>query len=112
LFSESNTYFSAYSLCTSVHRRHRSGGFIIPLSKKIVAVCPVVAQNFNFTVGSKSFSSYGLFEWTEQVKIALRQVRTVGGLWQYLPMHFLQCSCCHSGDVLSRFVVEERDAFD
>jgi hypothetical protein len=42
------------------------------------------------------FSSCGLFEWTEQVKIAWHQVRTVGGVWQYLLMHFLQRFCCHT----------------
>jgi len=34
------------------------------------------------------------------------------GVWQYLPMHFLQCSCCHSGGVRTRVVMEETDAFD
>jgi hypothetical protein len=42
------------------------------LPKKFVVACPdIVAQKmFNFIVGSKSFSSYGLFGWTEEVKIA------------------------------------------
>jgi hypothetical protein len=35
-------------------------------------------------------SSHGLFEWAEQVKIALRQVMTLGGLWQYP-----QCISCN-----------------
>jgi hypothetical protein len=45
------------------------------------------------------------------MKIAWCQVRTVGGVWQYLPLHFLHCSCCHSGGVRTR-IVEETDAFD
>jgi hypothetical protein len=46
------------------------------------------------------------------VKIAWHQVRTVGRVWQYLPMHLLQCSCCHSGGVRTRVVLEETGAFD
>jgi hypothetical protein len=64
------------------------------------------------TVGSKSFSSYSLLEWIKQVKIAWRQVGAIGGMSEYLPTHFLQCSCCHSGGVSSRVYVEETDAFD
>jgi len=54
----------------------------------------------------------GLFEWTEQLNVFWRQVRTTGRVWQYLPILFLQCSCCYSGGVPMRVVVEEADAFD
>jgi hypothetical protein len=51
-------------------------------------------------------------ECIEQVKIAWRQFRTIGGVWQYFLRHFPQCSCCHRGGVRTRVLVEETDASD
>jgi hypothetical protein len=36
----------------------------------------------------------------------------VGGVWQHLPMHLFQRSCCQSGGVRMRVVVGETDSFD
>jgi hypothetical protein len=103
IFPKSNVYFSTYSPST----------FMCPFPKGLLLLVHVSLHwKFNFIIGSKSFPSYGLSEWTEQVKIAWRQVRTIGEVWQYLPIHILQCSCCHSGDVQTGVVVEETDAFD
>jgi hypothetical protein len=37
-----NTYFSTNSPCTSIHRRHHVGTFIMPLTKKNVVVRTVI----------------------------------------------------------------------
>jgi hypothetical protein len=68
-------------------------------------------KKLNFIVSSNYFSSSGLFERVEQVKIAWRKVRTIGGLWQYFTVHLFKCSYCHSGGVRTRAVVNT-DAFD
>jgi hypothetical protein len=52
---------------------------LCPYQKTLwLLVQPTLHKKFNFIVGFKSFSSYGLFEWPEEVKIAWCQDRTLG----------------------------------
>jgi hypothetical protein len=76
-----------------------------------VVALPVIMHK-SLTSSSALNLFYRLFEWTEQAKIVWRQVRNIGGVWQYLTLHFLHCFCCHSGGVRTRVVVEETDAFE
>jgi hypothetical protein len=68
---------------------------LCPFQKRLwLLVQTSLHKKFNLIIGSKFFPSWSLFEWTEQVKTAWRQVRTIDGVWQYPPVHFLWCSCC------------------
>jgi hypothetical protein len=104
-FQEVITVFLHILLVPSVHHHHPLCSFIMPLSKKC-------AHKFNFIIGPKSFSPLGLFEWTTHVKVSWCQLKTAGRIWQYFPMHFLQCFYCHSGSVWMCIVMEERNSFE
>jgi hypothetical protein len=105
-----NNTISTCSPCTSMHCWHRYGTFIMILSKKFVVARPAIVAIIRYDTSRSALNIFpptGLFEQTEQVKIACTRSKL-----QAVCGSTSQCPCCQSGGVQTRVVVEETDVFD